>query len=274
MATPRVIVSLPAKEAMQAVSQGIETKLARAFNEYAKSMASDVSKKHKLRKMHRDVAEGAKNAVVSAYSSKTRRPSYRQAGRGSLRRYSGKALLRALKSDSFVRSSDKGIAFGDMDLLDRQAAQWYRLNFGTEGQVNTPSYPTGSMRFGFGNRYSPFRLSLDAYKPSASFNVPMRGRGMWSKDFKPSTSGSAISAETRGIGRDALYVGRSIVVKKGTSTKANPFFRSVESRGIKGERFLDRGARYINENYPRQLTQLVKNAERKAKERAKAAARS
>lgn len=241
---------------MSEVAASTERELAKAMGKWANSMNRSLSqsREKELKKVHQQTAKIAREAVISAYNSSGigNDPSYRQNDRGKLRRYSNGAMERALKSKGLIEGDGRGIRFIDKDIMDRTAKQWYRLNFGAlPGGSKNPS--VGSMRF-FG-RASSQRAELTGFRPSKPFRVPAGGvQGFWSSTYAPS-SNQPLKAAVRGQ-RGALYIRR-----KGMQTTGKipvTFFRGQPSRnGIQGKRFLDAGARAINETYPKLVTEMI-----------------
>jgi len=64
---------------------------------------------------------------------------------------------------------------------------------------------------------------------------------------------------SRGKSRGAIYIRTR--GQKFTGKVPPKFLRGVPTRGIEGKRFLDAGARSINENYPRLLTAMIRRWE-------------
>lgn len=245
---------------MSEVAATTNTKLSAAMGRWAKEMDRQVSQARdkELKQVHKKTAEAAKEAVLSAYRSSgigTEFPSYRQKAPGKLRRYSGGAMERAMRSKDFITGDERGIRFVDQDILDRTAKQWYRLNFGAlPGGSKDPA--VGSMRF-FGKASSQ-RAELNGFGPSKAFKVP--GGGASGVFGVPGASpGGPVTPTGRGI----LYITRRGM--KFTGKVPPRFIRGVPSKGIEGKRFLDAGARSINAVYPKLLTEMIRGWEAKAK---------
>jgi hypothetical protein len=246
----------------RAVAAQVKNGTIEIFQKYIASMLRNIDKREDLENMHRNLALGARAAILLEYDKHHgKRPSYRNLDRGKLKRYSNKKLRKAL--DSPVRIGDgpgrslfsvsaAGIGLFDVKFLDDTAKQWYRLNFG--------ALPAGSSLPGQGSirmfgRSSGKRLSLEGFGPSMPFYVPqaLSSRGLWSREYLTSTNYKALSKPGRNIRNGepgALYV-------VGYGKDGKPFRGSFSphlSKGITGTRFLDAGVRYINNNYGKERT--------------------
>lgn len=240
---------------MSEVSATTATKLSAAMGRWAKEMDRKVSKARDtdLRKVHQETATAARNAVISAYEASgigTEFPSYRQNAKGRLRRYSGGAMERAMRSPKFIAGDSRGIRFVDQDFMDRNAKQWYRLNFGALPK-SSKDPAVGSMRF-FGKASSQ-RVELNGFGPSKPFIVPARGAGVFGVPGAPDNG--PVTPSGRGI----LYIYRKgMKFKKGIPPR---FVAGKVSKGIEGKRFIDAGAREINAVYPKLLTAMIRRWE-------------
>lgn len=241
---------------MRDVSSQVEGELGRRLKAYARSMQRSARTVSSIEAINRDVAKGAQRAVIEAYGASGigRRKPYRQNDIGKLRRYSGGAMERALSDPQFAITRGRTIYFGNVSMLDRKAKQWYRLNFGALPR-GSKDPDVGKMKFprSMGGRTSRRSASLNGFKPSPRFSVPNSGIGIWSSTFLAGSQFGEIKAVANGTrGKGALYLGGVRV--KGSANGRAPFFKAKPSMGIEGKRFIDAGARYINEQYPRRLS--------------------
>lgn len=221
-----------------------------------------------MAQVNKKVAAGAQEAVVEAYDSSPigKLKSYRQDDTGKWRRFSGGRMRKALQSRAFQTSDKDGIYFGKISYLDRQARQWYRLNFGAHPRPQGRAPGVGSMKF-FGKAISK-RVDLKGYPPSEQFYIPKGA--VFSSDFLPS-SGKVRGVPRGGRGTSAMYIlgkGGS-TLKRVTKNDPKPSVTGSkhQASGIKGARFLDAGARYMNEEYPKEITNVVNTWFREAKAR-------
>lgn len=113
---------------------------ARALEELTRSSRTQVAE------AHHQVAQHMADATVDAYQAARARgrntPPYRPPflSRESERDANGR-LLRALKSDLFFRGTNTGIGFINEKLLNDEAKQWHRLNFGAGAAAGAPAQP-------------------------------------------------------------------------------------------------------------------------------------
>jgi len=249
---------------MSEVAASTNTQLARSMGRWAKTMDSKASKARdtELRKVNKVTANAARNAAISAYESSGigDGPSYRQNDKGKLRRYSSGAMERAMRQPSFAEGDSRGIRFINKEAMDRAAAQWYRLNFGAapRGSKN-PS--VGSMKF-FG-RASSQRAEFTGFKPSQGFKIPQGGVGFWSNTISSTSTGKF--KPTRGRGKAFYIRTRKTQIISGRGIPRVQLIRNKTTNGIQGKRFLDAGAKAINETYPRLITEMIRGWERAAR---------
>lgn len=269
--------------------------LASAIADFSGRMNQRVGTGRDLEDLHGYLAENARTQIVLAYqnSGLGRRPSYRWADTGRMRRYSNKALLNALRSPEFISGSKTGIVFVNTGFLDKQAKQWYRLNFGARPK-GARRVDEGSMAL-FGRRLDTrFTVRTNGLgEPSSEFYVPetlIRGAfGVFSSTFAASSTSQAIfgtrakklktRAKRGSAGQgDAFYVWFPKIARRAQSK--NPRFASTseamrkrgrtrstpptefrvlrkKSRGIYGASFLESGSKYLNDQYPKRLRFLI-----------------
>jgi hypothetical protein len=179
----------------------------------------------------------AQEAVVGRYNRQRRGPSgYRAAGQNpKMRRYAGGRMLAALENrDNIYEATAQGITFlPDMDQLDREAKQWYRLNFGAEP--------------GFGRRPGRFDVSISNVflfslgfetGPSGPFRIP---RGFWIEGGRPVEPGAPGSSEYYPR-KAAAALGLDVSSDKAEQKATPGFFPGrAAARGITAEHFLDAG---------------------------------
>lgn len=153
--------------------------------EFAEALTQTVrASKNQLANLHHEVGKLAQDEVVTAYS----RIRAERGGPASYRdqethkgRDANSRLLHALGDAEFFRGTYDGIGFANKVHLDRQARQWYRLNFGAR-----PA-PGAARNIGPGNRSTPAPvtwkgLQLGTLKlptgPSKAFYLPL---GTWNE---------------------------------------------------------------------------------------------
>jgi len=256
--------SIFARALAQEMVQKSNSETAKIVSRYIRSMYTNTNKRADLRAMHEQLSAGAASAALQAYeqSGIGGKPSYRYAEprNSPLFRYANGRMRLALGSlQQLNHVDDTGIALFNKRWLDKNARQWYRLNFGALPQ-SSPNVQTGTIRMF--NKTSSRRISLAGYGPSQAFFVPqtIKGRGVWSSRALPRTNlralrGSNISDGSTGF----LYV-------VGPNFKGS--FRPKVSKGIRGARFLDAGVRSVNNAYGPALTNLFRKWDRQARQAA------
>lgn len=228
------------------ITEGLDTKLAKQMRIFATNINKPLPSSS-LAAMHRRLGTEVRGAIQSAYNETyfdKDRP-YRSEDSGKDRRYSG-AIEAAIQQEGLIVSS-KGSSFSfiDIDQMRQFAPHWRRLNFGAKGSKGaaTENFAVGSMRFdnlGLDRRSSPVKFGFRNTQPSTGFSIP---RGWWSEDR---VSSSSVPKGPYSGANDAFY----LAPKKS---------RALVTQGIRGERFIDRGVRHLNNRYPKELVKLVKN---------------
>jgi hypothetical protein len=148
------------------------------------------SSRNQLANLHHQVGVVAQANIVAAYEQarveKGRNiPSYRESTRDA-----GGRLLHALLSADFFRGTYDGIGLANRTLLDREARQWHRLNFGARPGPGAP--PQQAQVEWQGLVVGAIGLPSE---PSAAFGLP---RGFWQEGaFGP--TGPRQIYKTRGI---------------------------------------------------------------------------
>ncbi len=197
------------------------------FETFAKGLAHlQQSSKNHLAQAHTQVAESMQAATVAAYKVAHAKGRKNAAYRLSARDAGGR-MLAALENPLFVRGTYDGIGFVNVTLLDAEARQWHRLNFGAQGSrgggAKTGAYTAtwdglviGS--FGFTDESS-----------SAGFTLP---KGIWLSEG----DGSRVAA---GAGtRDHFYPRNGI---------SGPLRARRPTAGIKAWNFFDAGVKELAE---------------------------
>lgn len=138
---------------------------------------------------HVRAAERAQAAILLRYDETHEgRESYRtNPAEARLKRFAGGKLRRALSSPSFFQVSYNSVGLGNLDLLNSQAPQWARLNFGAGAAANSGSkFSSGKGSGGYSSNFSRFfnagatRL-VSQPGPRPGFTIP---RGFWFDENK------------------------------------------------------------------------------------------
>ena len=229
--------SVISREVLRSGNKGISE----AFRRFAKDFEESASARRGLKDAHKELAHEAQVAVVKAYSKGRKSKPYRQ-NDPVWPRFANGRMLRGLNNPRFIQSDYQGIYFANVTYMDKQAAQWYRLSFGTDGKVGVArSTGYGSMKF-FGRSVSN-RLTLEGFRPSPGFFLT--SSAFFSKEFVGGR-GAFVEMVPRGSGRgQAMYLAGPERKFKRSQRRA--------SRGIRGTRFLDAGVRVINEGYGKKI---------------------
>lgn len=146
-------------------------------------------------------------------------------------RYAGGKLYAALRNPGFIRVEGDILRYGDTRILDREARQWRRLNFGA-----LPNRGSGPGRFQV--RWSNLVVAslglTDDPRPPFSIPAGAGRRGYWtpSGEFYPAGEGPA--ANRGGSTAD-----------DGGSSDGNIWVRKRPTKGIVARNFLDAGLRRI-----------------------------
>lgn len=227
---------------------------ARTLVELARVLETGVAS-NQMAAAHTTIAENAQRSVLKSYDQVvTRRKG--PAGRTPYRlaasspqneRHAGGALRRALASPDFWEATATGIRFVNVELLDREASHWARLNAGAG------SRGTGSRR-SFEIRWSNLVVASLGMEMNASpsFAIP---RGYW---FDRG-AGSPVGPGAMPNGHDEFYPigegprrGTSRVMGRDGEGRAQrvPLQRRRMSQGIRARNFLDAGVATIARELP------------------------
>jgi len=189
-----------------------------------------------MTEVHRDIGLAAQRSVLASYdqtvTARKTVPSYRLTSRNPAnRRFAGGALRRALANPAFFEATSTGIRFGNIGLLDREAAHWHRLNFGAA--------PIGEgSRSRFNVTWSGLVIAALGLEdgPSPGFLIP---RGYWV------LGNEVVGSGTRGSA--AFYPASELPSGIARRTLPSP---ARQSAGIEARNFLDAGIRRIAEELP------------------------
>lgn len=202
--------------------------------------ASAVPESLRIR-VHQDIGIAAQAATIEAYESRPERSGvapYRVGTDPRRTRFADGALLRALRSTGFYSATANGVAIINMDLLDRAARQWRRLNFGAGGGADKPPghYALELLDASIG-------LSPD---PRPAFALPP---GFWIRNGERVAAGEA--------GTAAFYP-RSFAIQESEAGKTGKRVTPVSglgargratgfrmTRGIRATNFLDAGVKEV-----------------------------
>jgi hypothetical protein len=236
-----------------------EQAMADLLVKYSRKLRENPQLRKKVTEMHQKLALEARDEVVGAYTRSKigkGKKSYRFADRGKLFRYSNKRLLNALKDDDLFQANATSIGLINVEMLDQQAVQWYRLNFGAlpKGAKNSAK-GMNSFLF-FGKEVKGF--NLNRYKPSKPFFVP-QNRDVTAGYFGSNALPKHPSSVDPDVWRKQLGAprGRYLYITPYREGIGEGSFLSVVSKGIRATRFLDAGVGLINDQYPKRLEAII-----------------
>lgn len=249
-------VSLVGRDVMQQVVKVASERTVEVINDYLREVQRQQNRRAGLENMHDRVANGAKQAMLASYRTMVgNKPNqgYRPRSRLTGRMYQALVSMKP-------RVSRDSIELVDFPYLDRRAAHWRRLNYGTEPmKQKTPgSYPLRSAEGTFG------RLR-DRTFPSRAFNLPA---GFWTDGsgnvvpfgapnpaemfFPRRRFKSDVQAHSAEFQSNAFSSLRA-AARDAETREASLRSHTRRSRGIKGYRFTDKGLEYLAREYPNEL---------------------
>lgn len=185
--------------------------------------------------LHHEVGKAALRSLGQAYTHRRFKrsvPSYRVGDQ----RYAGQALYRALTSEGNIEATPFGLRFINADLLDAEARQWRRLNFGAGGGSGGGITPPQTFNVSWADVViASLGLTAD---PRPAFRLP---RGYWFEGEK------RVGASQSSRSGRFFYAG-SPDTPPGRIGRPGP---SRVTRGIASANFLDRGVARIANDLPR-----------------------
>ncbi len=204
------------------------------FRAFAQGVVNlEHSSKSQLAQVHSQVAEGMQAATVLAYKAAHARGRNNSPYRLSTRDAGGR-MLAALENPLFVRGTYDGIGFVNVTLLDAEARQWHRLNFGARGSRGGGALTGMHTATWDGLVIGAFGFSDES--PSAGFSLP---KGIWISEGGervPAGGGSA----------DQFYPQSQRGLLKGRGILGRPAARR-RTAGIKAWNFFDAGVKELAE---------------------------
>lgn len=258
------------RDMVNTFAQEATGKIATVMDLYAEVLKSNYrNRRRRMNRVNQIVAADVRERVLVAYDQRVKSgrsgPSgYRANAPGKWKRYAGGKMELGLEDPGFINTGFDGINFANMNVLDRYAKQWYRLNFGAgpRGQGGG-RYRPGEYRLNLFGQATGAPVSLKQYKASAAYRVPA---GLF---FDPNT-GSVQNLSGSRRRRDIFQPkgapvedklrkklsnrqGRSYgLVKSGT-----PVWKGGMSRGFAGYHFLDAGVRRLAGIWPLAMLRLI-----------------
>lgn len=225
-------------------------KLADDFTQFAKAMVSPAGAS-RLEALHRQVGERAQRAVLNSYAQRVtarRTPPSRsnQAYRTRPERLAGK-LRTALADRRHVVPTELGLSFMDTEVLDQEAAHWYRLNFGVGARGGRTSQGSFSLLM---NGVELAQLSLTT--------GPSRNPMFMPRGFFVNAEGKREKRDASRRGLDAFFlVGQvgGMGIRGATGTP-----NVILTKGIEARNYLDAGLRTLADELPRAWDNFFRDA--------------
>lgn len=207
------------------------------------------------------VAKEAQNAILAAYDNRRKSAVsgivYRTRTRDPRnQRDAGGKLRRAIRNPFFFHATKRQIQIVNVDLMDKEARQWHRLNFGAS--------PRGRGSAGhFGIRWSGLLAASLGFDdgPSAPFQIPP-GYFVDPGSFATQPAG----ARGSGIFYPTSGKNPNIKFRPRTIGEMSP------TRGIAAANFLDAGLQSMAESLPREYQAVYTRVYNDAASRAAATA--
>lgn len=226
------------------------------------------NRRGRMKRINTIVAEDVRDKVLASYSIRRGRSAgpagYRANASGKWKRYAGGKMEQALEDPGFVTAAFDGINFANMNVMDRHAKQWYRLNFGAgpRGQSGG-QYRPGEYRLNLFGQATGAPVSLKQYPASEQYWMP---KGV----FFDYSTGSVQQLSARRRGYDAFHPrGAPVDVKLAKKVK-NPqgrsggllksegtWWKGGPSQGFAGYHFLDAGVRRLAGIWPLAMLKLI-----------------
>lgn len=168
-ATMAVTMKAIVQQVYQNADGLLEAQMGTILENFSRRMNQRIGMKAKMDR----VAAGARDATLAAYATRVKRSDYR-AGQNRL----VGAVFRALQRSEWAIGTSDGVLFGNRAVLDAEAANWRRLNFGAGAAGKSKNPSTGPMYFSLDPRapgahgtlvFGRFGL---APQPSPAFTLP------------------------------------------------------------------------------------------------------
>lgn len=245
--TVTAFAAVSINDAIRQIMQVVDSDTRNYMRGFAQLTGASITRnrERRLRTIHRNVAEDALNSIEQAYLTRFDKGStssdYRNMT-GKDGRYAGGKLLAALTSPSMYNITRDGVSIINPQFLDKQAKQWYRMNFGAGSRgKNTKQVPARANVTFFGQT-TPIDSALNGFKPSPAYMLPP---GWW----KGQEDGKIYrSNPSRRPFKDEFYLSGGIYLG-GRSP--------IPSKGFAGSRFLDAGVERMVQTMPQQYSKLI-----------------
>lgn len=226
------------------------------------------NRRGRMKKINSVVAEDVRDKVLLSYATRVGRdqgPSgYRANASGKWKRYSGGKMEQGLEDPGFITAAYDGINFANMNVMDRHAKQWYRLNFGAGPRgAAGGKYRPGEYRLNLFGAATGAPVSLKQYPASEQYWMP---KGL----FYDASTGSVQRLSSKRQRLDVFQPRKAPVDKLLGQKLSNPqgasralikqsgvFWKGGPSQGFAGYHFLDAGVRRLAGIWPLAMVKLI-----------------
>lgn len=227
-------------DVMQAMAGGFGA-VNRQLGAFFERVSRDLVASPQLARVHQEVGERAQRAILNSYAQRvTAREGpasrFNAAYRNRRSRFGGGALRSALAHPGHVEAGQTYLRLLDIDILDTEAAHWYRLNFGAG--------PRGRE-----TRSAVFQMILDGRPigPIGFTTGPSRSPVILPAGFFLNMEGSRQGRDASRRGEDAFFPAGGAA---GVGARGRPL-RARVTAGIAGRNYLDAGLRTLARDLPR-----------------------
>ena len=244
--TTRAIVSEVAAKSSFEVAQ--------AMSLYGEVLRSNYrNRRGRMTRINKEVGLDAQQRTLDAYDKRVNRkktPAYRANASGKWKRYAGGRMRKAIADPQFFRASYDGIFFGNQNVMDRQAKQWFRLNFGAGPRAKSGPYRAGEYRLRFFGEATGAPVTLRGYGTAAGYSMP---KGLF---LNPTTG----VPRKLGGSRGDIFHPRALPLRtrfQVPSDFAGKIWSGGPTQGFGGFHFLDSGMKRIAQIWPIGITRMI-----------------
>jgi hypothetical protein len=237
-------VSVVGNDVMAQVAQVASERTVKVVNDYLRKTQRQVSRRAGLENMHERVGNKAKQSMLDSYRALVgNKPNqgYRPQSRLTGKMYDALSSMKP-------RVSRDSVEVVDFSYLDRKAAHWRRLNYGTEGSVAQKAPGSFPLRSAEGT----FGFLMDRTFPSSGFTLP---KGFWTD-----LTGKIVPFGARNPSHLFFPASEQVSATKRLEElrRERPggpklLAEGRRSRGIRGYRFTDAALRTLAREYPNEL---------------------
>lgn len=191
------------------------------------------NRKGALRGIHAIAGRKAQAAMIERYNETVgKRSAIRGPAPPNSKRFANGAMLRALSNSANVVATDKGVSFVNTRILDAEAAQWARLNFGAGARGAASPRGRGATIRLFDQAAGS--LSLSHIGPRPAFGMPA---GFF--------LGGPGHPDMKRRGQDQ-FLSLGAAVQNGTQAQRSILIRPKPlTQGIAASHFIDKGVRVL-----------------------------